>query len=177
MMETLLPDGNTTKCTLTNVLLVPNLSYSLLSVSKAYSAGKATRFDKRGCEILNSRKKVIAFATRIGNLYHLEHCRKSREVVTAADKGSNEKLWHRRYGHLGEQNLQRIAREKLVRQFSYDASNTTGFCETCIGGKHHRTPFASSTTQAADILELVHSDVWENAGEIPGRSRIFFHLY
>ena len=76
-----------------------------------------------------------------------------------ADKGSNEKLWHRRYGHLGEQNLQRIAREKLVKQFRYDASNTIGFCETCIGGKHHRSPFASSTTQAADILELVHSDV------------------
>ena len=54
MPETLLPDGNTTKCTLTNVLLVPNLSYSLLSVSKASSAGKTTRFDERGCEILNS---------------------------------------------------------------------------------------------------------------------------
>ncbi len=76
-----------------------------------------------------------------------------------ADKDSKEKLWHRRYGHLGEQNLQKIAREQLVKQFSYDATNQVGFCETCIGGKHHRSPFSSSTTQTTEILELVHSDV------------------
>ena len=42
---------------------------------------------------------------------------------------------------------------------NYDPSNEIGFCETCIGGKHHRGPFASSTTQTTQILELVHSDV------------------
>ena len=36
-LETLLPDGSTQKCRLKNVLLVPELSYSLLSVSKAVS--------------------------------------------------------------------------------------------------------------------------------------------
>ena len=95
MLETPLPD----------VLLVPKLSYSLLSVSKASSAGKITKFDKAGCEILNEQKKVIAFATRVGNLYHLEHCRK-QQAVNTMDKESKEKLWHRRYSHLGEQNLQ-----------------------------------------------------------------------
>ena len=67
ILETLLPDGRTKKCTLNNVLLVPKLSYSLLSVSKASSKGKTTRFDKKGCEILNEKKEVIAFATRVGN--------------------------------------------------------------------------------------------------------------
>ena len=33
------------------------------------------------------------------------------------------------------------------------------FCETYVGGTHHRTPFASSTTQTAEVLELMHSDV------------------
>ena len=44
-LETLLPDGSTKMCRLENVLLVPKLSYSLLSVSKASSAGKVTKFD------------------------------------------------------------------------------------------------------------------------------------
>ena len=34
-----------------------------------------------------------------------------------------------------------------------------GFYETCIGGKHHHTPFDSSKTQSTELLELVHSDV------------------
>ena len=157
-LETLLPDGGTRMCRLDNVLFVPKLSYSLLSVSKASSAGKTVKFDKSGCEILNEQKSLIAFATRAGNLYHLEHCR-NPQSVNVADKDSKEKLWHRRYGHLGEQNLKKIAREHLVQQFNYDATNEVGFCETCIGGKHHRTPFPHSTTQATELLELVHSDV------------------
>ena len=36
-LETLLPDGSTKICRLENILLVPKLSYSLLSVSKAFS--------------------------------------------------------------------------------------------------------------------------------------------
>ncbi len=38
-------------------------------------------------------------------------------------------------------------------------SNNIGFCETCIGGKQHRTPFNSSKRQSKETLELVHSDV------------------
>ena len=108
-LETLLPDGNTKNCTVENVLFVPKLSYSLLSVSKASNAGKTNVFDRSGCKILNEQKKVIAFATRVGNLYHLEHCRSKTELANTANKANKEKLWHRRYGHLGEQNLQRIA--------------------------------------------------------------------
>ena len=157
-LETLLPNGTTKKCRLENVLLVPNLSYSLLSVSKASSARKVTKFDSSGCEILNEEKKVIAFATRVGNLYHLEHCGKPQSM-NVADKNSKERLWHRKYGHLGEQNLQKIARKQPVKGFNYDASKRIGFCETCISGKHQCTPFASGTTQSTEVLELVHSDV------------------
>ncbi len=61
-LEKLLPDGNS-KCKLKNVLYVPKLSYSLLSVSKASESGKTMKFTKSGCEILNKQNKVIAFAT------------------------------------------------------------------------------------------------------------------
>ena len=45
-LDTLLPDGSTKMCRLENVLLVPKLSYSLLSVSKESSVGKVIKFDK-----------------------------------------------------------------------------------------------------------------------------------
>ena len=153
-LETLLPDGSTKRCILNNVLLVPKLSYSLLSVSKASEAGKTTRYNKSGCEIL---KKVVAFATRVGNLYYLEHCSKNQKLNVTEE--SKERLWHRRYGHIGEQNLKNLASGELVEQFDYNTSRSIGFCESCIGGKQHRTPFDNSSRQTSELLELIHSDV------------------
>ena len=113
-LETLLLDENSKKCKLENVLLVPNLSYCLLSVSKASEAGKTMKFNKSGCEIVNERKEVIAFATRVGNLYHLEYCRHAQ--CSHAVEGNKEQLWHRQYGHIGEQKLQKMAKSKIVPQ-------------------------------------------------------------
>jgi transposase InsO family protein len=158
VIESLLPDGRTATCRLENTVFVPGLSYSLLSVSKASSTGNTTRFNKAGCEIVNDHGNVIAFATRVGNLYHLEYCRKSQSA-NVADNANKEKLWHRRYGHLGEENLKRLAKDKLVEHFDYDVEKSIGFCETCVGGKHHRAPFTTSTTKTTVPLELVHSDV------------------
>ena len=156
-IETHLPGGKTQWCTMENVLYVPKLSYNLLSVSKASEAGKTTKFNNSGCEILNKDGKLIAIATRVGNLYYLEHCRKGQQL-NVAEEESKERLWHRRYGHLGEQNLQRIAKSELVEQFDYDVKNGIGFCETCVGGKHHRSPFDTSKSQTKEP-QLVHSDV------------------
>ena len=129
IIEILLPDGSTS-CKLKNTVLVSGLLYCLLSVSKASTAGKTTKFDETGCEILNGQDKVIAFATCVGNLYHLEYCHKtqSASVASVANSANKEKLWHRRYGHLGEQNLNQLARENLVEHFDYNSNSTIGFC-------------------------------------------------
>ena len=76
-------------------------------------------------------------------------------------------LWHCRYGHVGEQNLKDLANGKLVESFDYNSSRNLGFCERCIGGKQHRSPFSNSERQTGDLLELVHSDV---CGKISDKS-------
>jgi transposase InsO family protein len=157
-LEMLLPDGSSQKCTLKDVLYVPKLSHNLLSVSKASESGKTTKFNNSGCEIFNRDNKVIAFGTRVGSLYYLEFCR-SQQQVHMVEEESKERLWHRRYGHLGEKGLRKLAKERLVQQFDYNATNDIGFCEACVGGKHQRGRFETSNTQTKEILELVHSDV------------------
>ena len=97
--------------------------------------------------------------------YYLEHCRKG-ESINATEK-SNEMLWHRRYGHVGEHNFKDLANGKLVEKFDYDSSRDLGFCESCIGGKQHRSPFNSSERQTGDLLKLVHSDI---CGKISDKS-------
>ena len=106
-IDVLLPDGKTKKCSLHDVLYTPRLSCNLLSVSKADEAKKPVHFWNGGCEIVNSRNEVIAMATKVGKLYYLEFCQKQQANV--AEKNSKEKLWHRRYSHLGEQNLKLLA--------------------------------------------------------------------
>ena len=106
-IEALLPDGSTRKCRLEKVLFVPKLSYNLLSVSIAAKAGNSTKFSKSGCEIFDKTGRITAFATKVGNLYYLEYVRKGQQL-SVAEKESKERLWHRRYGLLGEQNLHKI---------------------------------------------------------------------
>ena len=91
-LKMLLPDGNTKKCTLRKV---PKLTHNLLSVSKA---GKTTKFDSSGCQIMNHNSQIIAFATRVGNLYCLEVCHNAQQLNVV----EKDRLWHRRYGHLND---------------------------------------------------------------------------
>ena len=55
----MLPDGNSKMHKLKRVLLIPKLSYNLLSVSKASDAGKIVKFDESGCRILNASGKCL----------------------------------------------------------------------------------------------------------------------
>lgn len=71
-IETLLSNGNSLICRLEKVLYVPKLSYNLLSVSKAAEVGNTTNFSGTGCEIVDRKGKVTAFATKVGSLYYLE---------------------------------------------------------------------------------------------------------
>ena len=46
-----------------------------------------------------------------------------------------------------------------MEHFDYNVTNNVGFCEECVGGKHHRSHFEASKTHASEPLELVHTDV------------------
>ena len=162
-LQMLLPDGSTKKCSLKKVLWIPKLAYNLLSVSKATEAGKMIQFSESGCEILNASGECIAFAAKVGSLYYLKFCPNQQQLNVVI--GSNkERLWHRRYGHLSEQSLKLLVREGLVEHLDYNVANNVGFCEACVGGKHHRSPFETSKTHTREPLELVHTDVCGKMG-------------
>ena len=96
-------------CVLQDVLYVPSLSYNLVSVSKATKSGKTVTFDEDGCHILDESQKLIANAKRVGNLYYLSYVdsgHHANPTVESSSVASKEVTWHKRYGHLGVQNLQ-----------------------------------------------------------------------
>ena len=81
------------------------------------------------CHILSNRK-LIARAMKVGSLYHLD-CETSTEQANVERKVANEKIWHRRFGHLGNQYLRKFAKDKLVNGCDCDMTKENKFCEVC----------------------------------------------
>ena len=162
-VHTVLANGKLQECILHNVLLVPNLSYNLISVSKVTEAGKSISFEETQCNISCADGKVIATAKKVGCLYYLDfqptsEC--SNAMVNERTKLSNGMLWHQRYGHLGVQSLKKLANDKLVEGFNFDAKKDLEFCKACTQEKLHRCSFPTSgATRASEPLGLVHSDL------------------
>ena len=162
-VHTVLANGKLQECILHNVLLVPNLSYNLISVSKVTKARKSISFEETQCNISCADGEVIATAKKVGCLYYLDfqptsEC--SNAMVNERTKLSNEMLWHQRYAHLGIQSLKKLANDKLVESLNFDAKKNLEFCEACTQGKLHRCSFPTSgATRASEPLGLVHSDL------------------
>ena len=147
-------------CTLKDVMYVPDLSYNLFSVSRATKAGKTVDFSEADCEIVDGSQRLIATGSREGCLYFLDCSGNDRQQVNVAGSVSQEKLWHRRYGHLGIQNLKRLVVEDMVVGLRSDMTQDIGVCEPCAEGKHHRSKFPTAGgKRGKEILDLVHSDV------------------
>jgi hypothetical protein len=159
-LEIDVPQGKMQKCKLRDVLCVPNLSYNLLSVSKAADAVEKAVFTKTGCELKFDRD-VVATGKRVGELYYL-NCRKYQQAATVTQRSdeSPEELWHRRYGHLGLRNMKKLVVENMVVGLDCDMKTDIGICEPCVEGKQHRTKFPTSGGKRSNfVLGLVHSDV------------------
>lgn len=152
-------NGETKLCKLHDVLYVPELCYNLLSVARVTSYKKTVKFSGSKCFILDVNGQVVAMANKTGSLYYLDYNIGNLEAKAKIALNEKQDIWHRRYGHLGEQNLNKIASDMLVDGFDY-SSNSKTFCEPCVEGKHHRSPFSTSgATRSEEVLGLVHSDV------------------
>ncbi len=132
-----LTDDKTKECKMSDVLYVPQLSYNLLSVSKATQSGKKVKFTENDCYITDMNQKLIATANKEGSLYYVNYGESEHVCAEKANvhKDSKEQVWHRRYGHLGMQNLKKMCSESLVDGFDFDVSKDIDFCESCVAGK------------------------------------------
>ena len=168
-----LSHGKMESCTLHDVLLVPDLAYNLLSVTAASKKGKVTSFSEMRCEIRDSKSKLVASGHREGSLYYLDHKGPIHQACSSSDcNSSKESIWHRRFGHLGIQGIQTLAKNKMVSGLDFNWKQESSFCESCVEGKSHRLPFQQSTGKRANHpLELIHSDV---CGKIGTQSFVTF---
>ena len=87
---------------------------------------------------------------------------------TCSNNNTKEEIWHRRYGHLGAQNLQKLVRENMANGLDFDVTKNLNFCEPCADGKHHCHLFQNMLGEnLTNFNGVVHSDI---SGKIEGKS-------
>ncbi|KAE8664067.1 hypothetical protein F3Y22_tig00112857pilonHSYRG00227 [Hibiscus syriacus] len=109
-----------------------------------------------GCEWkITKGALVIARGKKTDTLYVTSNL-ENIIAVTDADRKSN--LWHQRLGHMSE----KVMKTLLSKRKLSDLKNVdVGICEDCIFGKQKKVSFAKiGKTLKAEMLELVHTDVW-----------------
>ena len=152
------------RCVIYQVLFVPDLACNLFSVRAAASKGNDVKFGRTRCWIRDSKGNLCGTGSLIDKLYKLdcelaatEH--NSIQHTALVSENTDLDLWHQRMGHLCEQQLKHMVNKGLATGIKFRKASGLSFCEGCVEGKMHRTPFQSVGVRSTRKLQLVHSDV------------------
>ena len=158
--------GGTQQVELKNVLHVPEATVSLFSTRQATAGGAEVSFRNDRCTVLHQGRVYMEGISQEDGLMVINQVRRQPGVaLTARASHETPELWHRRYGHLGYDNLVKLKEQNMVEGIAVSASEfkqqkqENPFCETCTLAKQHRLPFPESDSQSSIQLELVHMDV------------------
>jgi hypothetical protein len=105
--------GNETKLgTLSNVLYTPEVARNLFSVESCVKAGNEVRFKSNGVDIFNKDDDIVACGYRNEGLWNLAANKIESSAYFAQD--DDPLLWHKRFGHLSFENLEKLKKDDMV---------------------------------------------------------------
>src|ERR1043165_10256954 len=97
------------------VMLVESLGYNLISVSMLCNLDLVVLFEKYGCLVqMVSDNSIVFRGVRKGDLYIVDFSEGPRVATCLHARTTKCWLWHRRLGHAGMRNLQKLVRKKHV---------------------------------------------------------------
>ena len=67
-------------------------------------------------------------------------------------------LWHCRLGHIGVKLMKKLHADGILESLDYESFDA---CEPCLLGKMTKTPFSGTMEQATNLLEIIHTDVYD----------------
>ncbi|KAE8703180.1 BTB/POZ domain-containing protein [Hibiscus syriacus] len=107
----------------------------------------------RGALVVLKGEKIAA------NLYMLKgETLLEAEASVASCSSDSAMLWHKKLGHMSEQGMKVLVEQKLLPGLT---KVSLTLCEHCITSKQHQLKFNTSKSRGKNVLELVHSDVWQ----------------
>lgn len=146
--------------TLKNMYHVPGVKKNLLSVQQITSDGHYVLFSPKDVKIFKefeTKSVPILQGHKTETVYVLS----AETAYLDRVKGSQSAdLWHQRMGHVCYEMLGKLSDKALVRGLPRVQVNKEVVCSGCQYGKAKQQPYPSSTFQATEPLQLVHSDVF-----------------
>jgi hypothetical protein len=145
-----------------NVMLVESLGYNLLSVSRLADFGFNVLFTKVDCQVFRQdNHKMVFTGIRRGDLYIVDFTKRSKPRTCLIAKSSKGWLWHRRLGHVGMRNLDKLIKGDHilgVKDVIFDKDRLCSACQAGkqVGGNH---PVKNIMTTRRP-LELLHMDLF-----------------
>jgi len=174
--DTILEDNQLSCITLRDVYHIPSAPANLLSVSSAVdhgakltvSGGSARLSLWDGTPLIDAYEQhgVYMFPADLRAPVEQASSRATAPMAASAltsssgDSSASDMLvWHRRFAHLGNANLTKLAKSNMVTGLHIKDFTTTPVCEPCVLSKQHRLPFGTSESKTTRPMQLVHMDV------------------
>ncbi len=157
-----IPGSDFQSVTLGDVFYIPEASMNMFSIRAAVTRGINVHFsrDKRGpyCRLEKDGGLMVEANADCG-VFTMEAHLPERAMAAV----ESPELWHRRFGHLGFDNLVKLADGHLVSGMKPSAADFKAAgkkpCGTCITSKQHKATRPPSDSDTKRPLELLHTDV------------------
>ena len=150
---------------LSNVLWCPTAGVNLISASQLYDKNATLNWSKAGLDIVTPDRRTTFHATQRNGLWALDLWRDQFSplkplLAFKAYSLTDKRLmpWHERMGHIGEQNLRKLANMPTEMNLNEAPSCT---CEPCVQGRMKENPHkrGNSSILAIKPLECLHMDL------------------
>lgn len=165
--------GNSRPFPLFNVLYVPEGGLNLISQGQLQREGCPMKIVPQGIEI---GQFGIMARRQENNLYILDLFNVPQSAVALAAVNSEAlKMWHARLGHLGEQNVTKLA--SMSQGMDLTKPPPKDACEPCAIAQTTVEPHKAPMEPGKHPLDLIHSDVQGPFKEAPNGAKylVTFH--
>ena len=155
------PNGSkSTYITLKDALYAPDMTLTVISISKIASAGYSVIFEDKFCKIKNKIGKIVGkIEARPNGLYRVD-----RPIASAAAAQEQVDILtiHRRLGHISANSIRDLIRANAATGLHPIDLHSPISCDSCEHAKATRKIIRKSTInpRAQAFGDEVHTDVW-----------------
>ncbi|GKV37176.1 hypothetical protein SLEP1_g45235 [Rubroshorea leprosula] len=140
-----------------DVLFVPEISYSLISVAQLVENKYSLHFHDKLCDVFDEFGDLLLSVKMLDKSFPIEW--KETQIKACVSTVENSCVWHKRFGHSSYQSLLLMQKKSMVSGMPL-VHVDEHVCKVCQLGKHSQLPFPSGQAHKASMkLQLVHTDI------------------
>ena len=136
-------DGDNNIISLKDIMYLTNIQNNLFSLPAITDKDISVSFNKNVCEITIDGKKVI-IGHKYGKLFKLDVLL-NYNLCQLGKSNTETELWHKRYIHLGFENLKMVKSKNMVNGMNVDVNKLPPCCEGCALEKKNRNLFPKTS--------------------------------